>query len=454
MMQCRCEKEKAPDAEIKQEQKELNQKMDDLMKKQQELEKKNKEIQAPQDMGEQNKEKMEDAKQDMEKSQEQLEKKDNQGASKAQKRAAKKMKQQAQDMQKSMSGGSAKQASEDVKTLRQLLENLVTVSFDQENLLRQINSAMSTTPAYPGAIRQQFKLQGDFKVIEDTLVALSNRNPDIEGYVMDKVAEIKAQMKECLTLLEERQVPQGQEQQRYVMKNLNDLALMMNESLDKAQQQASGKPGSGSCDKPGGQGGKENGKVPMDKISQGQKQLSESLKEMKEKMEQGKKEGKEGKEGKESKDGKGGKEGSAKDFAEAAARQAALRKALEAMNKEKKEQGKGSKELEEIINNMDRIETELVNKRLNTETLKRLKDIETRLLEAEKAEQQREQDEKRRSETAQEKKKALPPALQEYMKKRQSEIDMYKTVSPALRPYYKTLVDEYYRELKMSTSSK
>ena len=158
---------------------------------------------------------------------------------------------------------------------------------------------------------------------------------------------------------------------------------------------------------------------------------------------------KEGKKGKEKKDGKEGKEGSsAKDFAQAAARQASLRKALEQLQNEKKEQGQGSKELDEIISNMDRIETELVNKRLNSETLKRMKDIETRLLEAEKAERQRELDNKRKSDTAQEKRNEMPPALQDYLKKRQAEIDMYKSVSPSLRPYYKSLVDEYYKSLK------
>jgi hypothetical protein len=38
-------------------------------------------------------------------------------------------------------------------------------------------------------------------MIEDTLVALSNRNADIEAFVMDKVAEIKYNIKESLTEL-------------------------------------------------------------------------------------------------------------------------------------------------------------------------------------------------------------------------------------------------------------
>ncbi len=444
-------KEKSPE-ELKKEQEELNKKMEELQKKQEQLEKDNKKLSPPKDMGEKNKEQMEDAKKDMEQSKDQLDKKDNAAAAKSQKKASKKMKEQAQEMKESMEGGAADQAGEDVKTIRQLLENLVTVSFDQEVLFRDLNPNMTNTPAFTSAIRKQFKLQNDFKVIEDTLVALSNRNSDIEAFVMDKVAEVKLNLKESLKLLEERQVPQGQEKQRRTMKNLNDLALMMNESLDKAQQQASGAPGSGSCNKPGGKGsGKsgKTGKVPMDKITEGQQGLSEQLQKMKDKMDNGKKDGKDGKDPKAGKEGKEGKEGtSAKDFAQAAAQQAALRKALEALQKDKKEQGQGSKELEEIINNMDRIETELVNKRLNSETLRRMKDIETRLLEAEKAERQREMDNKRKSETAEEKRKELPPAIQEYLKKRQSEIDMYKSVSPSLRPYYKTLVDEYYKSLK------
>ena len=436
------EKKEATPEELKKQQEELNQKLEELKKKQEELEKKNKELSPPKDMGEKNKEKMDDAKQDMDKSKEQLDKKDNESAAKSQKKAAKKMKKQSEDMQAAMEGGASDQAGEDIKTIRQLLENLVTVSFDQEALFKDINPNMVNTPSYTSAIRQQFKLQGDFKIIEDTLVALSNRNSDIEGFVMDKVAEVKYNLKESIKNLEERQVPEGQEKQRRTMKNINDLALMLNESLDKAQQ-SSGAPGGGSCNKPGGKGSGKSGKVPMDKITEGQQGLSEQLKEMKDKMD------KEGKQGKSKKEGSEGKDGtSAKDFAQAAARQAALRKALEGLQNDKKEQGQGSKELEEIISNMDRIETELVNKRLNGETLKRMKDIETRLLEAEKAERQRELDNKRKSETAQEKRREMPPALQDYLKKRQSEIDMYKSVSPSLRPYYKTLVDEYYKSLK------
>ena len=166
----------------------------------------------------------------------------------------------------------------------------------------------------------------------------------------------------------------------------------------------------------------------MDKISEGQKELSEDLKKM----------------------GKGGEGGqpSSKEFAKAAARQAAMRKALEEMREQRQEQGQGGQGLQEIIDEMNKNEIDLVNKRLNNDLLKRQEDILTRLLEAEKADRTRDKDNKRKAERTSEKQRELPPALQEYLKKREAEVEMYKKVSPALRPYYKQLVDEYYRSLK------
>jgi hypothetical protein len=38
--------------------------------------------------------------------------------------------------------------------------------------------------------------------------------------------------------------------------------------------------------------------------------------------------------------------------------------------------------------------------------------------------------------------------LQEYIKKRQAEVEQYNRVNPNLKPYYKTLVEEYFKSLK------
>jgi len=137
-----------------------------------------------------------------------------------------------------------------------------------------------------------------------------------------------------------------------------------------------------------------------------------------------------------------------KEFAQMAAKQAALRKALRDIQRQKQAQGQGSKELQEILEEMDKIETDLVNKRLTNEMLNRQEEILTRLLESERAEREREYENKRESNTAKEVERPLPPSIEKYIKEREAQIEPFKTVSPALKPYYKQLVEEYYKSLK------
>ena len=128
-----------------------------------------------------------------------------------------------------------------------------------------------------------------------------------------------------------------------------------------------------------------------------------------------------------------------------------MRRALEEMQKKQQEEGKGAPGLQELIDQMDKMEIDLVNKRLDNQAFMRQNDILTRLLQAEKAERKREEDQKRQSTTAQEVERKLPPNLEEYLKQREAELEQYQRVSPELRPYYKLLVDKYYKNLKTSS---
>ncbi len=427
------QEQKQKQEELQKKQEEAKKKFEDIEKKIEDLEKKNEEMQNKKDFDDQ-KEERKDVKEDMKDSQQNLQQQQNQKASRKQKSASKKMKDMANNMSMQMQGQQMEQMEMDLKALRQLLENIVTLSFGQEDVMNQFTPVDINTPRYVTLTQEQKKIQDDFKVVEDSLYALAKRVIQMESFITEKVADIKDNMRKSLTNLEERQKPQAGEQQQRAMKNLNDLALMLSEVMQQMQMQMSGMmPGSQMCSNPGGSGGGD-GKAPKDKISEGQKELNEGM----QKMKQGKGQGGE----------QGGDSPSAKEFAQMAARQAALRKALAEKQKKLQEQGQGSKELQEIMDQMDKIETELVNKRLTNEMLKRQQDILTRLLEHERAEQQREYDNKRKSESAAEKERKMPPSLEEYIKKREAEIEQFKTVNPSLKPYYKNLVEEYYKSLK------
>ena len=424
------EENKKSQDELKKEQDELKKDLEKFKEDQKELEKKNEELERKKDMENLDKD-MEDTKQDMDDSKQEMDSGDNKKSSKSQKKAAGKMKQMANKMKMKKQKGQEEELEEDMKTIRQLLENLVGLSFEQESLMKQTQAVEINTPKYVDLVQQQYKLKDNFQIVEDTLISLSKRQSKLEGFITEKVADVKQNMRKGLEQLEERQAPQAGQQQQTTMRALNDLAVMLAESMQQMQQQMGQmKEGNQQCNKPGGKGKGKSGSTPSDKMSQGQKEANEGLKQMKKSLE-------------------GGKSPSSQDFAKAAARQAAMRNALRQADKEKRQQGKGANgEIQKAIEDMEKVETDLVNKRLTNETMMRQEEILTRLLEAERAEREREFDQKRKAEQAKNYETASPPSLQEYLKKREAEVELYRTVSPNLKPYYKNLVEDYLKKLK------
>ena len=435
--------------ESKKKQDVLNKEFDKLQKKVSDLMKKNKELEVPKNLADDNEEKMEEIKEDMEKSEEEMEQNKPQNASQSQKSASQKMKSMAKSLEMQMAGSSKEQHEEDMKALRQLLENILTLSFAQESLLDNTEGVIANSPAFKKILREQYKVKDDFKIVEDSLQELSKRVVEIQTFVNDKVSEVKKSIKNSIDNLENEDLLTRTKDfakinkfQHEAMKGLNDLALMLDEAMQQMQENASGMPGSGSCNKPGGTGKKsgksgKSGKQPMDKIVEGQKSLTEKLKGM-------------------LKNGKNGKRGGmAKEFAEAAKRQAELRKALEELQKQKQEEGKGAgNQLQKMIDDMNKIEKDLVNKKLDAKLIKRQQEITSRLLEADKADRKRGYDNQRKSKSAIDKEKKMPPAVEKYLKERESQLEFYKSISPDLKPFYKKLVNQYIKNLKIVKSSK
>ncbi|NJO86680.1 MAG: hypothetical protein HC821_00980 [Lewinella sp.] len=335
-------------------------------------------------------------------------------------------------MSSAMSSMQMDQAGEDLKAIRQLLENIVALSFDQEGLINNFDATPINTPRYVTLVQKQFRLNNDFQLVQDSLLALAKRNVNIESFIMEKVTEVKSNLKGTVGELEERQKSLASVNQQRAMTGLNDLALMLSESMENMQQQMAGMmPGNQQCQNPGDGKGKGN-KPSSNPGSTGQQDLNGAMQNMRDKMGQG-------------------KGGSSKEFAEMAARQAALRRALEAKQKEAQRAGKGSDPaLQEMIDEMNKTEEDLVNKRLTNEMIKRQQDILSKMLEHEKAERQQEMDEQRQSETAEQRRRELPPNLQEYIRQREAEVQMFQRVSPELNPYFQVLVNEYFQSLQGS----
>jgi len=102
----------------------------------------------------------------------------------------------------------------------------------------------------------------------------------------------------------------------------------------------------------------------------------------------------------------------------------------------------------DMANLMEQTEKELVNKQLSSETMRRQQEILTRLLESEKAEKEREQDEKRKSNEAKIQENSNPAQFLEYKRLKEKEMELLNTVPPSLTPYYKEKVNNYFNSIE------
>jgi hypothetical protein len=96
---------------------------------------------------------------------------------------------------------------------------------------------------------------------------------------------------------------------------------------------------------------------------------------------------------------------------------------------------------------MEETEKELVNKQLSHETMRRQQEILTRLLESEKAEREREQDEQRKSNEGKIENQRNLARFLEYKRIKEKEMELLQTLPPSLTPYYKEKVNMYFNIL-------
>ncbi|MCM1532132.1 MAG: hypothetical protein NC048_07430 [Bacteroides sp.] len=373
--------------------------------------------------------------------------------------------------------------AEDADFIRLLLKSTVRVSVQQENLMEALGNTKLNDPRYAEQIRRQSALNTEIRFIADSIQAIAKRQPQVALATHQEVKNMLSYSRETLDLLlamnnvyythYNTTNSRALARQQYTMTSLNNLALLLSESLDRMQQQMNMKGNSGSskkkqkgtpqmsCPKPG----EKNSSMPIpsmesmmkqgrESLQQMQKDLNRQLDELKKMLEQLQKQGqpKNAQEGKQSKPGESGnaqgeqisEEKVSESFARAAAKQEMIRRMLQQKMQEEKIKNPGAAGLyNRILGDMETTERDLVNKILNDRVLSRQKNIETRLLEAENAELKREQDDKRESKTGNTFSPFMGDSLENAGKKKMPGNDLLRFSYPELRPYYKKKVQDF-----------
>lgn len=430
----------------KEEQEKLSKEFEDLKKELDDLEKENKELKSPMDIPN-DKGDQKEVDQEQQKAEDNLEKKDSKSAKKNQKAAAQKMKEMSQKMSESMSSGEMEDNQEDAKVLRQILDNLLSFSFDQEKLMKQFKTVANSKANVSLLLKNQQDLKTQFKHIDDSIFALSLRQPKLSDLVLKEVEEIHYNLDKSIENLVSTNRGKGISHQQFTLSSANKLADMLSNVQNDMNMSMSSSGGSGKP-KPGqGKGGKQ-----LSDIISKQKGLGEKMKDGQPKPGQGekpgegkkpgqvKKPGEQGEGGSQGNEGKDG-EGDAGKLLEIIKEQQELRESLQ---NELEKNGMGGNG-QNAVKQMKDLEKQLINKGLTQDNINRALQINHELLKLETALKQQGQDTKRESNTNKKDflgtNKPLPPALLNYLKS----VEILNRQSLPLQPNFNNKVQQYFK---------
>ncbi|TNE96255.1 MAG: hypothetical protein EP322_08690 [Bacteroidetes bacterium] len=423
--------------EAEKEQEELNKKFEGLKENIKDLDSLNKDLERPMELGDLD-QRSEDIQEELEDAKENLSKGKEGKAGENQGKASDKMEQMAKDLDQAQQESNQQQQEEDINMLRAILESLLLLSVDQESVMLSMGRQREDDPAFISTGRKQQRIIRDTKSVADSLYALAKRQPKIATFIDEELNQIRTNQDLAIEDIDERRKRDLGIHQQYAMTSYNNLALMLNESLQQMQEQMqNSKPGSGSCNKPGGKG------VPKPGEGMNPGNMKEMLKKQLEQMQKGDGGDKPGDSKKPGGPGGSGQLGS-QGLAKMAAEQSAIRRRLEQLRKELNKDGSGNgNQLNPLIKELEKQEDEIINKRINREVINRQKDILTRLLESEKALMERGLDEKRESKEGKNEINSNKIEFQEYTKERLKQIELLRSVDPSYKMYYKDRANEY-----------
>lgn len=398
---------------MKQQLNEQEKELFDLQKNYNQTQDKNKELKSPFELKE-FQEEFDQINQQFEQSLEQLNNSKENKSSQSMKNNAQKMKKLAQEMNQMMAQNQMQMNQINTDNLKQIIENLLSFSFQQEELILTAKAIRANDPSFTDLMKKQHQISEDFKLIEDSLIALSTQVPQLNAPIFKETKSINSDLATTTENLAERRIGRARITQQLIMTSANNLALLLSEVMEQMEQNQKNQSG-----KSGDSKGKP--KPSAGDMKAKQEQIKKQMQQMLDKMKQGMKKGQ-----------------MTKDFAKTLAEQEKLEKMLNDLMKEGTISPEQQHKLNQVRKMIDENKKDLYNQNLTQESINRNQRILTRLLEIEKAQKEREQDKKRKSEEATIK---PPPNF-----KKLFEVETEKNTFKETLEYNQIKLNQYYKQ--------
>lgn len=330
-------------------------------------------------------------------------------------------------MNQMLKNNKKKQNQENIDNLKQILDNLILLSFGQEKLLKNFVSVDYNNPLVNELKLRQKNIQNQVVFIKDSLYAISKRSPEIGSVINKEVLALESNISSSFNSLESGSIGGARMYQQYGITAANNLALFLSEALESIKdQQNRDQEGDSDQEEPGG----KKSKAGIKNLKDSQNSIREQLQKMIEQMK------------------KGDKEQLSKSIGQTLAQQEIMQQLIREMISGGSVGLKGSEQLKAIDQLLEQSRRELINKNISNELISRQNLILSKLLDAEKAEIERDFEDKRESNTAIDIEERNPEGYFEYKQRLKNEDETIRKESYKLRIFYDQKYKSFINQIK------
>ncbi|WP_251621271.1 DUF4175 family protein [Odoribacter lunatus] len=169
------------------------------------------------------------------------------------------------------------------KDIELIIQNILLISFAQEDLLYQFRNVSSLSPRYNELGRLQDMKKLEYKIVKDSLSAIAKTNLMLASVLNDKFYDIETKFALLPNYIQNNKRNELLAEQQYIVSYLNDIALVLSEALQKDKSEKGESGGGGKSNNPGGKqqkggkGDKEEGYGNLKKFQNGLKRQMEDL---------------------------------------------------------------------------------------------------------------------------------------------------------------------------------
>ena len=350
-----------------------------------------------------------------------LENKDYDSFKKETERNSKNLSKLAVKLKENLKSSSSDSEAENADDLRQILDNLFELSFRQEDMIVKYERVDFNSSAYLEQIVEQSELLDNFKIIRDSLYSLSKRTLLLGSHISTASFLIEDNMMKASTYFQERSSSKAVLSQHDALSKMNDLILILSESLkniENATAGAGGKPMKNRKQKP------KKDEDSLSEMRSAQESMKDQLRELLNQMKSG------------------DSEEINKQIAKSLMQNEIYQQMIQQMYNSSEIDDGISKILREVKELMEKNHSDLANKKLSIQTVMRQQNIVTKLLQAENAENEKETEEKRIATTGKNinrNKTEIPIEDINFEKN----IELLKQDNLRLNSFYKVIFDKY-----------